>query len=168
MGARQLQTGGGNMPNNQQEQSTDDVWVQMCEAAELDPSLRLASRLAILQHHDALDCTLYRADESDPEAEEEDLGDAKVLFLGQYQAPVEWDEAASAEFYGEDAPERFFSAYIECAVKPASAQFFTAEPGDYLACMQSSGAVVMYYLYDYEEDERGRNCVLIRDDDDLA
>lgn len=156
------------MQAHQQEQSTDPVWVQICEAGELDPVQRLASRLAILQHAEAQDCTFYRPDEFDADAEEEDLGDAKVLFLGPFQVPAEWDEDERAEFFGEDAPERFVSAYIECEAKPASAEYFTAESGDYLACMQADGSVQMFYLYDYFEDESGRKCVLIRDDEELA
>lgn len=155
------------MQANQQEHASDEVWVQICSAAELDPVLRLASRLAILQHPEAQDCTFYRPDEFDPEAEEEDLGDAKVLFLGAFQAPAEWDEAERAEFFGEDDPEQFVSAFIECEARPASNQYFTAEPGDYLACMQGDGRVQMFYLYDYVEDQHGRKCVLIRDDEEL-
>jgi hypothetical protein len=151
------------MQAHQQEQSTDPVWVQICEAGELDPVQRLASRLAILQHAEAQDCTFYRPDEFDADAEEEDLGDAKVLFLGPFQVPAEWDEDERAEFFGEDAPERF----VECEAKPASAEYFTAESGDYLACMQADGSVQMFYLYDYFEDESGRKCVLIRDEEEL-
>jgi hypothetical protein len=149
-----------------QEQSTDPVWVQICEAGELNPVQRLASRLAILQHPEAQDCTLYRPDEFDADAEEEDLGDAKVMFLGAFQAPAEWDEDERAEFFGDDAPERFVSAFIECEATPAAAEYFTAESGDYLACMQADGTVQMFYLYDYFEDESGRKCVLIRDDEE--
>ena len=155
------------MQAHQQEHSSDPVWVQICEAGELDPVQRLASRLAILQHAEAQDCTLYRPDELDADAEEEDLGDAKVLFLGPFQVPAEWDEDERAEFFGEDAPECFFSALIECEATPASAEYFTAESGDYLACMQADGRVQMFYLYDYFEDESGRKCVLIREDEEL-
>lgn len=155
------------MQANQQEQSSDQMWVQMCEAGELDPVQRLASRLAILQHPEAQECTLYRPDEFDPDAEEEDLGDAKVLFLGAFQVPAEWDEDERVEFFGEDEPERFVSAYIECSAKPAASDYFTAESGDYLACMQADGTVQMFYLYDYFEDDSGRKCVLIREDEGL-
>ncbi len=155
------------MQANQTEQSSDAVWVQMCEAGELDPVQRLASRLAILQHPEGQECTLYRPDEFDPDAEEEDLGDAKVLFLGAFQAPAEWNEDERVEFFGEDAPERFVSAYIECSAKPAASDYFTAESGDYLACMQADGTVQMFYLYDYFEDDSGRKCVLIREDEGL-
>jgi hypothetical protein len=156
------------MQANQQEQATDEVWVQICEAGELDPVSRLASRLAILTHPDAQDCTFYRPDEFDEDAEEEDLGDAKVLFVGQFQVPAEWDADERAEFFGEDDPELFFSAFIECEAKPAEAEYFTAESGDYLACMQADGKVQMFYVYDYYEDAGGRKCVLISDDEELA
>lgn len=154
------------MQANQQEQSSDEVWVQICEAAELDPVARLKSRLAILQHPDAQECSFYRPDEFDPDAEEEDLGDAKVLFLGPFQVPADWDADERAEFFGEDDPECFVSAYIECEAKPAAKQYFTAEPGDYLGCMQADGRVQMFYLYDYLEDDNGRKCVLIREDEE--
>jgi hypothetical protein len=155
------------MQAKQPEQSSDAVWVQMCEAGELDPVQRLASRMTILQHAEAQEGTFYRPDEFDPDAEEEDLGDAKVLFLGTFQAPAEWDEDERAEFFGEDAPECFFSAFIECVAKPAAADYFTPESGDYLACMQADGTVQMFYLYDYFEDDSGRKCVLIREDEEL-
>jgi hypothetical protein len=49
---------------------------------------------------------------------------------------------------------------------PASPRFFTVEPGDYVAVMEN-GVVVMYYLYDCQEDEQGLHGVLIRDEQEL-
>jgi len=153
-----------------QEHSTDAVWVQMCLADDLDPQKRLASRLAILRHAEAQDCTLYRPDDEDEsdDAEELDLGDARILFTGLFQAPAEWSEAERAEFFCDSDPELFEMAYIECEAKPASDDFFMPEVGDYVATMPGKGEVVMFYVHDYHEDDSGRHCVLIRDVESLA
>ncbi|HYQ38008.1 MAG TPA: hypothetical protein VER09_03590 [Pseudomonas sp.] len=139
----------------------------MCQAEGWDPEQRLAARLAVLGDEQALDCTVYRPDENDPDAEEEDLGDARIRFVGPFQAPQEWDAEACAGFFGDDDPALFFSAFIECAAAPASRGFFVVEEGDYVAVMAATGAVEMYYVHDCQEDERGRLCVLIRDDEPL-
>ncbi|HBX57594.1 hypothetical protein [Pseudomonas sp. UBA2684] len=131
----------------------------------IDQPKRLAARLAILQHPDAQDCTVYRSDDDDPEAEEEDLGDAKILFTGVFAAPADWDEHERSEFFGDSAPELFINAYIECEAKPATAGFFVPEIGDYVATMPGLGEVVMFYVHDCNEDEHGRLCTLIRDDE---
>ena len=143
------------------------VWTQMCQAAGLDPQRRLAARQAILGDGAAQDCTLYRPDERDPEAEEEDLGDAKILFTGPFQAPEDWDEQMRADYFDENDPALFVTALIECEAAPASRGFFTVEPGDYVAATLETGEVVMFYVYDCSEDEQGRRCVLIRDDEVL-
>lgn len=130
----------------------------------IDPQLRLT----ILGHPDAQDCSVYRPDEDDPDAEELDLGDAKVLFTGAFQAPADWDELERAEFFGDAAPEAFVTAYIECEAKPGSAGFFVADIGDYVASMPGLGEVVMFYVHDYSEDQQGRHYTLIRDDEPLA
>jgi hypothetical protein len=152
---------------NEQASALDAVWRQMCQAAGLDPEQRLAARLAILRDEKALDCTAYRPDETDPDAEEEDLGDARILFVGSFQAPEAWDAEARAGFFGDDDPALFFSAFIECEAAPAARGFFAVEEGDYVAVMSATGAVEMYYVHDCREDERGRLCVLIRDDEPL-
>ncbi len=144
----------------------DPVWVQMCNAAELDPSRRLTARQAVLESNAALDCTLYRPDDHDPDAEEEELGDARILFTGAFQSPQAWSDAERADFFGEEDPEQFVTALIECAEQPASPRFFTPEPGDYVAVMEND-VVVMYYLYDCQEDEQGLQGVLIRDEQEL-
>ncbi|WP_152389793.1 hypothetical protein [Azotobacter salinestris] len=140
----------------------------MCQAAGLDPQRRLAARQAILGDGAAQDCTLYRPDERDPEAEEEDLGDAKILFTGPFQAPAEWDEQMRADYFDENDPALFVTALIECEAAPASRGFFTVEPGDYVAATLETGEVAMFYVYDCSEDEQGRRCVLVRDDEELV
>lgn len=145
----------------------DKVWEQMCEADGLDPLQRLAARRDILGSPQALDCTVYRPDENDPDAEEEDLGDARILFTGTFQPPAEWDaEACAAYFDGED-PALFAAAFIECEAEPATRGFFTPDVGDYVAVMLAEGGVSMYYIHDWHEDDSGRRCVLIRDDEVL-
>lgn len=145
----------------------DEVWVQMCSADGLDPAKRLAARQTVLNHPDAQDCTIYRPDENDPDAEEEDLGDARILFTGPFQVPEEWDEEERAEFFGDDDPELFMTAFVECEAKPASARFFAPDVGDYVAVMSGPGEVQMFYVCDYSEDDNGRQCILIRDDQPL-
>lgn len=145
----------------------DKIWQQMCEAGGIDPQRRLAARQAILGNPQALECTLYRPDENDPDAEEEDLGDARILFAGPFQAPAEWDAETREEFFGDADPALFETALIECEAAPGSSAFFLAEVGDYVAAMPGQGGVAMYYVHDCQEDENGRRCVLIRDDQPL-
>jgi len=109
---------------------------------------------------------VYRPDDNDPDAEEEDLGDARVLFDGPFQAPAEWDAATRAGFFGDDDPALFLCARIECEAAPAARGYFTVEEGDYVAVL-ADGAVQMYYLHDCREDADGCHCVLIRDDEPL-
>ncbi|AYC32056.1 hypothetical protein D3880_06520 [Pseudomonas cavernae] len=135
--------------------------------AEIDPAKRSAARTAILSHADARDCTVYRPDEQDPEADHEEMGDAKLLFVGQFQAPQDWDAKDREEFFGDLDPELFIEAFIECEAAPASKGFFAAEVGDYVAAMPGGGHVVMYQVFDYYEDENGRKCVLVQDPDPM-
>ena len=145
----------------------DQVWLQVCAAAGLDPVKRMAARQAVLADQQALGCALYRPDEEDDEAEEEDLGDARALFIGPFQAPDAWDAAECEEYFDGSEPELFVTAYIECEAPVASAEYFTAEVGDYVAIMTGEGQVEMFFVHDYQEDDAGRLCVLIRDDEPL-
>lgn len=153
------------MSNSKQAATPDALWVQMCEAAGLDPQKRLDARNAILGSPQALDCTVYRPDQNDLDAEEEDLGDARILLLGAFEPPADWSEGERAEFYGDADPQAFFEALIECEAKPASKAFFIAEAGDYAAVMSPAGKVQMYYLLESEETDEGLRCVLLRDDE---
>ncbi len=145
----------------------DKVWLQMCEAAGVDPDKRLAARRAVLDSAEAVDCTVYRPDENDPDAEEDDLGEARIVFTGPFEAPAEWSPAEREEFFGDDDPEQFFTARIECEAEPSSSAYFVPEMGDYLAAVTGQGEVAMYYVHDCEEDDDGLHCVLIRDDVEL-
>jgi hypothetical protein len=153
------------MSDSKQAVTPDALWVQMCQAAGLDPRKRLAARSAILASPEARDCTVYRPDENDLDADEEDLGDARFLLLGTFEPPAEWSAAERAEFYDDADPQAFFSAFIECQAKPASKAFFIAEAGDYAAVMSPTGSVQMYYLLESQESDEGLRCVLLRDDE---
>lgn len=129
-----------------------------------DPQQHLAFRQALLSNPDAQDCTIYRPNERDPDAEETDLGDARVLFTGAFEPPAEWDAEERDEFFGDNAPDLFVTARIECEAKPATSGYFSAGVGDLVATMPGQGQVEMYFIEDYSEDEKGRHYVLMRDD----
>jgi len=135
----------------------------------MDTEQQLAARLALLQNPQAQDCTVYRADEKDqdPDAEEVDLGDAKVLFCGPFEAPADWDAAEREDYFGDSAPELFVNARIECEAQPGSKSHFTVDIGDYVAAQPSLGEVVMYYVHDYLDDDTGCTYVLHRDEEVL-
>lgn len=133
----------------------------------MDAEQQLAARLAILENPEAQDCTVYRADDQDPEAEEVDLGDAKVLFCGPFEAPADWDAAEREDYFGDSAPELFVNARIECEAKPGSESHFSVDIGDYVAAQPGLGEVVMFYVHDYLEDDSGCTYVLLRDEEVL-
>jgi hypothetical protein len=133
--------------------------------SQLDQAKRLAARLALLSNPEAQDCNLYRPDEADPEAEEKDLGDARILFTGTFQAPADWDAAEREEYFGDCAPELFVTARIECEAKPEAAGFFEAEIGDYVATMPGLGEVLMFYVHDFLDEEDGTTYILVRDEE---
>lgn len=125
------------------------------------PSLDTQARTAVLDHPDALDCTLYRPDERTPE-EETDLGDARIVFTGPFQAPAEWDAQEREEYFDGSPEEDFFTARIECEAEPASGAHFTALPGDHAAVVGTDHKIAMYYVYDRLADQPGAY-VLIRE-----
>ena len=145
----------------------DRFWNPHCAAVGVDPQRRLAAREAILADSAALDATLYRPDDEDEEAEEEELGDARVLLQGPFAAPAQWSEEDRQAYFDGCDPALFFTALIEAEATPGSAAFFLPEPGDYVALMVRADKVEMYYLYDCEETEQGLVCVLLRDDLEL-
>jgi len=133
----------------------------------MDTEQQLAARLAILENPEAQGCTVYRADDQAPEAEEVDLGDAKVLFCGPFEAPADWDAAEREDYFGDSAPELFVNARIECEAKPGAKSHFTVDIGDYVAAQPGLGEVVMFYVHDYLEDDSGCTYVLLRDEEVL-
>jgi len=132
-----------------------------------EQELITAPRAAILQHSEAQDCTLYRPNERDPDAEETDLGDAKVLFIGPFQAPEEWDEETRAAFFDELDPSLFVTARIECEALPSARDFFVPRIGDYLATTSAEGQVVMFFVEECYAHAHSNSYLLIRDDQPL-
>lgn len=127
--------------------------------------LTAQSRTAILENPDALECTLYRADEYDTEAEEQDLGDARMLVLGPFQAPAEWDAKDREDYFDGTPPEAFITARIACEAAPDSGASFTPVPGDYAAVTETPGKISMFYVWDCLNDAEGEY-VLIREEED--
>lgn len=123
------------------------------------------SRAAILANPEALECTLYRADEYDTEAEEQDLGDARILFQGPFQAPAEWDAKDREDYFDGTAAEAFVTARIACEAAPDSGAAFTAVPGDYAAVNEAPGKISMFYVWDCLNEAEGEY-VLIREEED--
>ena len=123
------------------------------------------SRAAILENPEALECTLYRPDEYDEEAEEQDLGDARIIISGPFKAPAEWDAKDRDDYFDGTAPEAFVVARIACQAAPDSGVYFTAVPGDYAAVTESPGQVSMFYVWDCLNDAEGQY-VLIREEED--
>ena len=116
-------------------------------------------REALLSHPDTLECTLYRANEENPEAEELDLGDGHIRLLGAFQAPPEWDALACEEYFADMPAEAFVTAQIDSAAN--------LELGDYVAVVSASGQVSMYYVYDWLTTSTEPLYVLIQDDEEL-
>lgn len=125
------------------------------------------SRAAILENPDALECTLYRPDEYDTEAEEQDLGDARILITGPFQPPQEWDAKDRDDYFDGTPPDAFVTARIACEATPASGAYFTAVPGDYAAVMEAPGKVSMFYVWDCLNDAEGQYVLIREEEDDL-
>ena len=125
------------------------------------------NRQHVLQAAQSLDCTLYRPDEDDADGEEQDMGDAKVLFTGPFEPPQEWDAAEREDYYDGYDPALFVTAQIACEAKPGSKAFFIAQPGDYLATMPGDGQVQMYFVCERLDEEHGTRFVLIREEEEL-
>ncbi|UCJ14890.1 hypothetical protein K5Q02_13505 [Pseudomonas sp. MM211] len=122
-------------------------------------------RQRVLDAAESQDCTVYRPDEDDTDAEERDMGDAKVLFTGPFEPPHEWDAAERDDYFDGSDPALFFTALVACEAKPGSKAFFTPQAGDYLATMSSAGKVEMYFVCERLDDEQGPSFVLIRDEE---
>ncbi|WP_120994271.1 hypothetical protein JQR85_16935 [Stutzerimonas urumqiensis] len=106
------------------------------------------TREQLLAHPDAQDCTLYRPDPRDADAEELDLGDGKVLLLGPFEPPSEWDAAERDAFFEDAEPGAFQRARIALDRPGAAAP----EVGDYLALSLANGEVQMHFIHDQAAD----------------
>lgn len=122
------------------------------------------TRQAILDNPSALDCTLYRPNPQDADAEELDLGDARVVIEGAFEAPQDWDALQREDYFDDEDPANFFRARIAPLAEPGSKGHFEAEAGDYLAAQPEPGVIQMYYLYEQWEDG---SYVLIREEEEL-
>lgn len=127
------------------------------------PAASPEQRRFILSAPQAMDCSLYRADEEDSDAEEQDLGDAKLLLLGPFQPQEDWSATQLEEFFDGSPAQAFFNGQIACLAEPGSKGFFEPQAGDYLACTSELGAVQMYYIYQQQDDGL---YVLIREDEE--
>lgn len=145
---------------------SEAFWNQLCADAGVDPQRRLAARQAILADARAVGGCFYRTDDDTPD-EEVDLGDVKVLFLGPFQAPADWDAGEREAFFGEDDPAAFFEALVECEAEPGSKAFFLPEIGDFVALVPAPDKVEMYFLQDWRDEDDGCHCVLLRADEGL-
>ena len=121
------------------------------------------SRDAILNQPDALECTLDRAHPTDPDGEEQDLGDARVVFTGRFEAPAEWDAKQRDDYFDGMPEDAFFTACFASEAGSDSRGHFTVEADDYAAVTQPDGSVAMYYVCERNDDD---SYVLLREEDE--
>ena len=121
------------------------------------------SRDSILADPDALNCTIYRAHETDPDGEERDMGDARVIITGQFEPPQEWDAKARADYFDGMPEDAFFTAVFASEPGSDSTGFFTVEADDYAAVTEQDGSISMFYVCERLDDD---SYVLLREEDD--
>ena len=105
------------------------------------PATQTPSRDSILADPEALNCTIYRAHETDPDGEERDMGDARVIITGQFEPPQEWDAKARADYFDGMPEEAFFTAVFASEHGSDSKGFFTVEADDYAAVTEQDGTI---------------------------
>jgi len=127
------------------------------------PATERASRETILAHPDALDCTIYRAHETDPDGEERDMGDARVVITGQFEPPQDWDAKARADYFDGMPEEAFFTALFASEAAADAKGYFTVEADDYAAVTEPDGTIAMFYVCERLDDG---TYVLLREEDD--
>lgn len=121
------------------------------------------SRDELLAHPNALDCTIYRAHPTDPDGEEQDMGDARVVITGAFVAPAEWDAKERDDYFDGIPEEAFFTALFSSEAAPESSAHFTVEADDYAAVTQADGSIAMYYVCERTEDG---SYILLREEDE--
>ena len=123
-----------------------------------------AARLVTLRHPNAMDCTVYRKTvnrtaatssagmptigglgvlDSEDEADYtyQEIGDAKIVFTGQFQTQGNnWNEGDTQLNY-PDAP---VEALIECVLDPSDPAFFVADSKDMVMVMPGAGIALAY------------------------
>ncbi|AHL76462.1 hypothetical protein CH92_15720 [Stutzerimonas stutzeri] len=120
-------------------------------------------RDSILANPDALSCTIYRAHETDPDGEEQDMGDARVIITGQFEPPQEWDAKARADYFDGMPEDAFLTAVFASEADADSKGFFNVEADDYAAVTERDGTVSMFYVCERLDDG---TYVLLREEDD--
>lgn len=121
------------------------------------------SRDSILADPNALDCTIYRAHESDPDGEEQDMGDARVIITGNFEPPAEWDAKERADYFDGMPEDAFFTAVFASEAGADSKGYFTVEADDYAAVTERDGTIGMFYVCERLPDD---TYVLLREEDD--
>ncbi len=127
------------------------------------PATHQYTRDSILADSNALNCTIYRAHESDPDGEEQDMGDARVVITGNFEAPAEWDAKERADYFDGMPEEAFFTAVFASEAGADSKGYFTVEADDYAAVTEQDGTISMFYVC---ERLAGDTYVLLREEDD--
>lgn len=127
------------------------------------PAYPSLSRDDILAHSDALSCTIYRAHATDPDGEEQDMGDARIVITGAFEPPVEWDAKERADYFDGMPEDAFFTAQFTSEAGADSSDHFTVEADDYAAVTDKDGSVAMYYVCERTEDG---SYVLLREEDE--
>lgn len=127
------------------------------------PANQQPSRESILAHPNALDCTIYRAHETDPEGEEQDMGDARVVITGQFEPPQEWDAKERADYFDGMPEDAFFTAIFASEAGSDSKGYFSVEADDYAAVTMADGSIAMFYVCERLDDG---TYVLLREEDD--
>jgi hypothetical protein len=127
------------------------------------PANTQPSRDSILAHPDALNCTIYRAHETDPEGEELDMGDARIVITGPFEPPAQWDAKERADYFDGMPPEAFFTAMFASEASADSKGYFTVEADDYAAVTERDGTIGMFYVCERLDDG---TYVLLREEED--
>lgn len=128
-----------------------------------------SARLVTLRHPNSMEATLYRkvvkraADstpasmggmptigglgvldsEDEADYEYQELGEAKVVFIGQFQAPTNNMVDADNGLNYADAP---IEALVECVVEPTDPAYFTPDSRDMLMVMPGGGFAIAYEI----------------------
>ncbi|MEK0362342.1 hypothetical protein [Pseudomonas sp. CBC3] len=127
------------------------------------PATHQYTRDSILADANALSCTIYRAHESDPDGEEQDMGDARVIITGNFEPPAEWDAKERADYFDGMPEDAFFTAVFACEAGADSKGYFTVEADDYAAVTEQDGTISMFYICERLADG---TYVLLREEDD--
>lgn len=123
-----------------------------------------SARLVTLRHPNAMDCTVYRKvtnrtagtsmggmptigglgimdSEDEADYSYQEIGDARIVFTGQFVAPDNnWNEADTQIGY-QDMP---VEALIECVLDPSDPAFFVPDSRDMVMVQPGAGIALAY------------------------